>query len=147
MKPSIAHRRRAGWSALGIALNLVTGVATADMIAVVSSRSPVTTLSRMQIADIFLGKTTRFPDGSRAVPIDQAEGVAGRNQFYKEFTGKSAAQIKAHWSKIIFTGRGQPPHVVANDIEARSRLAKDPSAIGYMEQSLIDGSVRALLVH
>src|SRR5580704_2063383 len=89
----------------------------ADEVTVVSAKSTVTTLSKSQVVDIFLGKTTRFPDGSQAVPIDQSEGTLARDDFYVWIAGKSAAQMKAYWSKIIFTGRGQPPKAVANSSE------------------------------
>jgi len=128
-----------------LALLLSAGAAQADVVAVVSANSTVTTLSKNQVADIFLGKTTRFPDGSVVVPIDQAEGTLERNEFYIRFTGKSAAQIKAHWSKIIFTGRGQPPKALANGIQIRKLLAQNPHAIGYIERNMVDGSVKVLL--
>lgn len=116
----------------------------ADVVAVVSSNSAVTTLSKKQISDIFLGKSARFPDGHPAIPLDQAEGTAVRDEFYASFTGKSAAQIKAHWSKILFTGRGQPPKVASNSDQIKQLLARSPSAIGYIERSAVDSSVRVL---
>ena len=119
-------------------------LAMADVVVVVSAKSPVTTLTKNQIADIYLGKSARFPDGSPAVPIDQAEGEAVRDEFYTNFAAKSAAQIKAHWSKIIFTGRGQPPKAVLNSGEIKQLLAHDPRAIGYIERSAVDGSVKVL---
>jgi hypothetical protein len=66
----------------------------------------VTTLSKSQIANIFLGKTTRFPNGSQAVPIDQSEGTLARDEFYIRIAGKSAAQMKAYWSKISSPAAG-----------------------------------------
>ena len=42
--------------------------AIADVVAVVSSKSAVTTLSKNQITDIFLGKSAQFPNGGPAVP-------------------------------------------------------------------------------
>ena len=111
--------------------------ALADVVAVVSSKSPVTALSKSQTAAIFLGKASRFPNGELAVPIDQAEGSAARDQFYNNLTGKSPAQLKAYWSKIIFTGRGQPPLAVSDSDEVKQRLANNPQAIGYIE----DGSM------
>ncbi|MCB1804854.1 MAG: phosphate ABC transporter substrate-binding protein, partial [Candidatus Competibacteraceae bacterium] len=59
---------RKGFLAIALALALGTGSAVADMVAVVSANNPVTTLSRNQTLAIFLGTTTRFPDGRRAVP-------------------------------------------------------------------------------
>ena len=127
------------WLAMAPAL-----AAAQDVVAVVSARSPVTSLSAAQVADIFLGKSTRFPDGTRAVPIDQPEDSPVRQKFYAEFTGKSPAQVKAHWSKIIFTGRGQPPKQVPNAVEARKVIAENPNAIGYLDEKLVDSSVRVL---
>jgi ABC-type phosphate transport system substrate-binding protein len=120
------------------------GARAEDVVAVVSAKSPVTALNTAQVADIFLGKTSRFPDGSQAVPIDQGEDSPSRDRFYTQFTGKSPAQVKAHWSKIIFTGRGQPPRQAATGQEARRLVAENPNAIGYIDASLVDSSVRVL---
>jgi ABC-type phosphate transport system substrate-binding protein len=136
---------RVGWSAFGLALNLAAAPGWADVVAVVSAKSPLTTLSKGQVADIFLGKTIRFPDGVQAVPIDQAEGSPERDEFYATFTGKSPAQIKSHWAKIIFTGRGQPPKAVPNSIEVRKLIAANPQAISYLERSAVDSSVKVLI--
>src|SRR4051812_32767224 len=94
-----------------------------DVVAVVSARSPITSLSSNQVADIFLGKSSRFPDGTPAVPIDQVEESPVRDRFYAQYAGKSAAQVKAHWSKIIFTGRGQPPRQASTANEAKKLIA------------------------
>ena len=55
--------------ALGLLLGLSVGSAAAEVVVVVSKNSPVTALTREQVVDIFLGKASRFPDGTRAVPI------------------------------------------------------------------------------
>jgi ABC-type phosphate transport system substrate-binding protein len=131
---------------LSVALGLVlSGTVVADAVAVVSAKSPLTSLSKSQVADIFLGKTARFPDGTLAVPIDQEEGSAARDEFYATFTGKSPAQMKAHWTKIIFTGRGQPPMTVANSAAVRQLVAANPRAISYIERSAVDSSVKVLI--
>jgi ABC-type phosphate transport system substrate-binding protein len=134
-----------GLRLVALALSLCASVATADVVVVVSAKSPVAPLSKNQIVDIFLGKTSHFPDGSVAVPIDQAEGAAARDEFYTGLASKSEAQLKAYWSKIIFTGRGQPPREVANGIEVKKFIAANPAAIGYIERSLVDDSVKVVL--
>jgi ABC-type phosphate transport system substrate-binding protein len=129
---------------------LATGLAFAqgahpqDVVAVVSSKSNVTALDASQVADIFLGKSSRFPDGTQAMPLDQNEDSPMRDQFYARYTGKSPAQLKAHWSKIIFTGRGQPPRQVGGSAEAKKLIAENPNAIGYIDNRLVDASVRVL---
>jgi len=135
---------RPAWVLIALMLSLAGGVANADVVAVVSAKSPIVALSKSQLADIFLGKTDRFPDGSQAVAIDQAEGSAARDEFYDKVAGKSAAQIKAFWSKIIFTGRGQPPPTVANATELRNRIRANPSVIGYLDRGMVDDSVRVV---
>lgn len=117
----------------------------ADVVAVVSSKSPITSLSKDQVADLFLGRMSRLPNGALIVPVDQAEGSAAFDQFYEKIAGKSPAQIKAYWSKIIFTGRGQPPRALRNDDEVKKHLAQNPQAIGYIDEKMLDDSVRVLL--
>lgn len=129
---------------IGLALSMSSTVVEADVVAVVSAKSPITTLDKSQVADIFLGKASRFPNGAQAVPIDQAEGSAVRDEFYGKVTGRTATQIRAYWAKIIFTGRGQPPPSVSNDIEMKKRLSENPAAIGYIDRSLVDSSVRVV---
>ena len=130
----------------GIVLGLAAEAVQADVVVVVSARNPVSTLSRYQVADIFLGRSSYFPDGNDAVAVDQSEGSAVRDEFYASFTGMLAAQLKVHWSKIIFTGRGQPPKVVPNGAEVRKFVAAHPNAIGYIEKGKADASVKILEV-
>jgi ABC-type phosphate transport system substrate-binding protein len=133
-----------GLLAIGLTLGLSSVVVKADVVAVVSAKNPITALDKSQVADLFLGKAGRFPNGVQAVPIDQTEGLAVRDEFYGKVVGKTAAQMKAYWSKIIFTGRGQPPPSVSNSIEMKKRISDNPAAIGYIDRSLVDDSVRVV---
>jgi ABC-type phosphate transport system substrate-binding protein len=138
--------KRTSWTILGLALSFaMTGVGKAEVVVVVSAKCSVSTLSKDQVTDIFLGKTARFPDGAPAVPIDQMEGSSARDEFYTTFASKSSAQVKAHWTKIIFTGRGQPPKSLPNSAEVKKLIAANPRAIGYIERSEVDGTVKVLV--
>jgi len=132
-------------SVAGILLTLAAVAAFGDVVAVVSAKSPLAALSKNQLTDIFLGKTTRFPDGTQATPIDQQEGSPARDEFYANFAGRSPAQVKSHWTKIIFTGRGKPPRTVADGLEARKLIAANPQAVSYMERSDVDPTVKVIL--
>ena len=134
-----------GLNLLALAI-LCSGALHADVVAIVSAKSPVTALTQSQVADIFLAKVARFPAGTKAVPLDQPEGSRERDEFYSKVAGKTAAQMKAHWSKIIFTGRGQPPLQAATDSEVRKRVGENPNVIGYIERTMVDSSVRVLFV-
>ncbi len=135
---------RVGAAVVSLLLAATGGTAVAEVVVVVSAQSEITTLSRSQVADIFLGKARRFPNGVLAQPVDQIEGSAARNEFYASFADRTPAQIKSHWSKIVFTGRGQPPAAVATSEELKRRVAANPAAIGYIDRSQLDSTVRAL---
>ena len=135
---------RANLQVIALAALMTSVSSRAEVVVVVSSKSAITALSKSQVADIFLGKVSSFPDGILAVPIDQADGSVERNEFYARVADRSPAQITAYWSKIVFTGRGEPPREVSNDIEMKNRIAANPSAIGYINAELVDGSVRVL---
>jgi len=144
-RPIWAPHNRIRLTVFGLALSLKLAAAgNADVVAVVSSKCAVSTLSKDQITDIFLGKATRFPGGAPAVPIDQLEGSPARDEFYATFANKSPAQVKAHWTKIIFTGRGQPPKSVSNSVEVRKLIAANPQVISYIERSAVDDTVKVL---
>ena len=120
------------------------GVAHADVVAVVSAKSSVTELSKDQVSDIFLGKSSTFPKGGQAVPIDQAGDAPVREEFYTKMTGRTATQLKSYWAKQTFSGKGTPPKVVTGDSEIKKLIAENPNIIGYMDKSKIDATVRSV---
>jgi ABC-type phosphate transport system substrate-binding protein len=129
-------------------LGILSGASAgaADLVVIVSARNPVATLRADQVAAIFLGQSVRFPDGTEAVPFDLRLGTPMRDEFYARVTNKTPALLKAHWSKMVFTGRGQPPTELQDSTAVRRKVADDPEAIGYIERSALDASVRAILV-
>lgn len=96
-------------------------------------------LSKDQIADVFLGKNQNFK------PIDQVESVPIRVEFYKQATGRDAAQVKAAWSRLVFSGKAQPPKEVADAAAVKKAVAADPKALGYIDKSSVDGTVKVVL--
>ena len=66
--------------------------------------------------------------------------------FYKKVVGKSESQAKAYWSKQIFTGKGTPPEEVGGDDAVKAKIASTPSAVGYIDASAVDGSVKQVLL-
>lgn len=130
---------------VGGLLGLVTQASMAELVVVVSAKSPIVALTETQVADIFLDRTSYFPSGDEAVPIDQSDDTASRIEFYKKVTGKSAPQLKAYWSKLIFTGRGQPPREVLDAAAMKKTLAAMPGSIGYIDKNEVDARVKTVL--
>lgn len=118
----------------------------ADLVVIVSARSTAPALRADQVAAIFLGQSAQFPDGAEVAAIDQPVGSATRDAFYSQVASKSPALLKAYWSKMLFTGRGQPPREVDGNAAVRKLVAETPGMIGYIERSALDASVRPVLV-
>jgi ABC-type phosphate transport system substrate-binding protein len=132
---------------LGLALCWAGGGAqAADLVVIVSARAPLTALRADQVADIFLSEANRFPDGSEAIAVDQSIGSPVRDEFYEKIAHRSPALMKAYWTKMIFTGRGQPPREALSNAAVRKLVADNPGMIGYIERSALDPSVRPVLM-
>ena len=81
---------------------------------------------------------------SAMTPVDQPEDAPVRAEFYKKVTDKEASQAKALWSKLVFTGKATMPKEVANSAAVKSAVAANPKAIGYIEKSAVDASVKVV---
>ena len=97
-------------------------------------------LDQAAISRIFLGKAKSFPSGGAAVPITQE---AAADEFNEKVLNKSASQLKAYWSKLVFTGKGTPPKEVSTDAEMIALIASNPNMIGFI-QGEADGSVKTV---
>ena len=131
---------------VGLMLGLLSQTSMAELVVVVSAKNPLAALNEHQVADIFLGRTSDFPSGGEAMPIDQAENSASRAEFYLKTTGKSPSQLKAYWSKLIFTGSGQPPREVSDAAEVKKALNAMLNSVGYIDRSELDSSVKVVLM-
>jgi len=120
--------------------------AAAELVVIVSARSPVTALRPDQVADIFLAQTGRFPGGEEAVALDLPVGSSLRDEFYSRYAARSPAMMKAYWTKMVFTGRGQPPRELATSIAVRRMVAENPAMIGYIDRSALDASVKPVQI-
>lgn len=140
------HSIRLLWSAvMSLALGFGASLCNAELVVIVSAKSPVTALSESEVADIYLGRTSQLPGGGEVTPIDLADDAANRTAFYRIVCGKSPAQLRAYWSKLIFTGGGQPPREVADADAMKKLVARGSHGIGYIDRTQLDASVKPVL--
>ncbi|MEC8231492.1 MAG: phosphate ABC transporter substrate-binding protein [Pseudomonadota bacterium] len=126
-----------------LAASLCCNVAFAE-VAVIVHPGNGDTLDKDSISRLFLNKAKAFPSGTQAEPIALEEGQAATEEFNGKVLNKSAAQLTAFWSKLVFTGKGQPPKALANDAAVVSAVAANPGAIGYVDASAVNDSVRVV---
>jgi ABC-type phosphate transport system substrate-binding protein len=122
-----------------LAIGLVAAASFAHADVVVIGNPAAAALTKDQVSDVFLGKSQVF------TPIDQPDSAAVRAEFYKKATGRDPAQVKATWSRLVFTGKAVAPKEVADAAAVKKAVAADPKAIGYIDKSAVDGSVKVLL--
>ncbi len=122
------------YAMLALTLAMVTA-AEADVDVIVNSAYAVSKANNGDIAKVFLSKANALPGGGTLVPVDQNDGSPARTLFYSKVTGKNASQLNAYWSKLIFTGQGQPPKAVGSDADVAALVAKNPSMIGYVHSN------------
>ncbi|MEJ2405496.1 MAG: phosphate ABC transporter substrate-binding protein [Candidatus Thiodiazotropha sp.] len=132
-------------AALILVFSFIFTCARADVVVVVSATSTVDSLTKSQVSNIFLGKTSSFPNGDKAIAIDQKDGSSEWIDFYKKVSGKSGSQLKAYWAKLIFSGRKQPPKQLADSSEVKKSVSSHPNQISYIAEEAVDSSVKVVL--
>ena len=112
--------------------------AMAEVVVVVNPKAAEASMTKDQVAQFFLGKSSSMS------PIDQPESAPVRAEFYKKVTDKDASQVKALWSKLVFTGKATMPKEAADSAAVKKMVASDPKAIGYIDKSAVDASVKVI---
>jgi len=122
---------------------LLPALASAEVVVVVHPSVSVAG-SKDDVANLFLGKASAL-GGVSLTPIDQEEGSDAREEFYQKAAGKSQAQLNAYWSRIVFTGKGQPPREAGDDDGIKESIAKNKGLIGYIDSDALDSSVKKVM--
>ena len=123
---------------------LSASVARAQIAIVSSAQGAIQELSREQAEQLYLGRTRSLADGTPVMLADLPAGSV-RDHFYQVLTGKNPNQIRAYWSRMVFTGRALPPQEVNNLREMREQLAANPNLIGYLPAADVDSRLRVLV--
>jgi len=115
-------------------------------VAVIVNADNSSALSDSDISRIFLGKLKKFSSGDKAVAINLKLGNSTRKEFESKVLGKSASQIKAYWSKRVFSGKGKPPPELVSDKDILTMVASDSNVIAYIDSGSVDESVKVIKV-
>ncbi|MDI3513070.1 MAG: hypothetical protein PWP40_299 [Rhodocyclaceae bacterium] len=124
------HGLRAALFAL--VLLVLSCAAQAQTMAIVSARqSGLTEIDRESAEQLYLGRRTTLPNGRAVTLVDLPAGSV-RDRFYLQLTRKNPSQIRAYWSRLVFTGRAQPPREATDEEDARRIVLTTPGAIAYL---------------
>jgi ABC-type phosphate transport system substrate-binding protein len=135
--PRVPRMKSPALGAMILAVLAATNIQAEDIVVIVNPAAKP--ISKEQIADLYLGRTAGL------TPVDQTVGSAIYVQFYKKVTGRDVAQVKAIWSRILFTGRGLPPKQLPDSEAVKKAVAANPNTVGYIEKSAVDATVTVAL--
>ncbi|MGB1220390.1 MAG: hypothetical protein ACPG43_02565 [Alcanivoracaceae bacterium] len=111
--------------------------ASAEVVVVASDSLGITSLNQADVRLIFSGKRSNV-DGVAVVPLDLPADAPAREVFYRKVLEKSASQMRSHWARLTFTGRGNPPKIVSGEDELAILLSSSSrNYIGYMDAAMV----------
>ncbi len=99
-----------------------------------------------ELENLYMGRSHSLPSGTEVTPIDQSDGSAIRETFYRRVADKEQSALKAYWSKRMFTGKGKPPRTVEGDEAMLKEVSSTPGAIGYISGDKLNDQVKLLLI-
>jgi ABC-type phosphate transport system substrate-binding protein len=102
------------------------------------------TITRRQLSELFLKKTSQWPGGQAVHPVEPPENSRTRAYFLNDVMGKSAFAIKTFWNKRVFSGREVPPVEKPSDDAVVAYVRETPGAIGYVSASAPAEGVKVL---
>lgn len=124
-------------------LTCLTVHASDELVVVINQASPVQQLSHAAVSALYLGNLGTHEANHNLKPLDLQDGDV-RDAFYEQLLGRSRSQMRAYWSRMVFTGKGKPPRAYTAD-EARQALLANPELITYLPRSQLDATLRPLL--
>ena len=106
----------------------------ADFVIIANLSVPVTSISKDDLADIYLLRTNVWDNGERIVPVNREASSNARSVFSARMLKQSQSSLTAYWDKMHYKGM-TPPLVQESDQAVLAFVQKVPGAIGYVSAS------------
>jgi len=114
---------------------------------VVNTSQAANTIDKAVLADIFQGKSTRWHDGSRIVPVDHSTQSPVRVAFTREILGLSMPAAMSYWMRQVSGGGLRPPMVKETDEDVLAFVASNSGSIAYVsEDADLPAAVKVLKI-
>jgi ABC-type phosphate transport system substrate-binding protein len=125
---------------------MVAGAAwSGGFVVITNPASAAAAIGKSDLKRIYNGKMKEW-DGLQVQPINLADGSAVKDAFLMDILGQSAKEYEDFCTKQKITGEGTPPMIQPNSAAVKAMVSSIPGAIGYVEESAVDASVKVLAV-
>lgn len=119
----------------------------ADMAVIVHPSNPITTLSKDEVRQIFLGRMRLYPVTQKNIdPVDQDTSLPSFDTFYHLVTKLTPATLQRLRAMYLFSGKGMLPKMLPNERAVIQFVAEHPDAIGYIQQTSVDKRVKSVFL-
>jgi ABC-type phosphate transport system substrate-binding protein len=119
-------------------------ISAEELVVIVNRANPTVELTHRQLVNLYMGRTQHYPNGTPALPVDQAPDSKARQFFYQTLVGKRVADVNAYWAKLLFTGRASPPRSLENAEMVLQVVRENRDVIGYIESKYLDDTVKVV---
>jgi len=114
----------------------------AEILVIGNLGNEVSSLTKKQVQEIFMGRTRTFSNGVRALPLDVTDL---RVEFYEKLTNRPIEQINAYWARLTFSGRSSPPSLKPNQQAVIDAVKNGKGVVAYIEREKVDETQVKLL--
>ena len=118
--------------------------ATHAVHAIVNSNTTQHVISRNGLSAIFKMRLRHWKDGSPVTVFVLEDENPLHKLFCKQILNVFPHQMRRSWNKLVFSGTGQAPIVVANKEEMITKISTTPGAVGYLGDQDLTNNIRIL---
>lgn len=113
------------------------------LLVIASPNVPVDSVSREELAAIYLVQKTAWPGGLPVVPVNREAASPVREHFSEVVFERSPRELADYWNRLRFQGK-LPPLVQTSDQAMLGFVRSVPGAVGYVEAGQATAGVKIL---
>jgi len=128
-----------------ILFGLFSQSSVAEIAVIVDLSVSVDSVATEQLQRLYLNKPARLKANVKLTPIDQKKGSSLRKEFTQKVLKKTERQLTSYWSRLMFSGKGNPPQQYDNDATVLEQVTANPGTVGYIDSASVNESVKVIL--
>ena len=94
---------------------------------------------------VYAMKKKVWSDGTPVVVYTLPSSSPVHRDFVQTFLKMKPHQLQRLWHRLVFSGKGDKPHLVHTMEEMLQKVEATPGAIGYTDQQLLESSNRSVI--
>jgi ABC-type phosphate transport system substrate-binding protein len=133
---------------IGLLIAAITGLANpafAGGVVVIVNKANNNAVDKNLVVQIYNGQFKQWPSGGAVESLVLPDDNPMTKSFCEDVLGRKVAHMKLKWSQMMFSGQALPPKQIASDEDVKKEVSNNVSAIGFIQASSLDDSVKAVI--